>query len=596
MLRIAILVAILFAPRANTLDDNENGETALKRLLGQDEGSLGQLGESDAFESDMEEILLNLEGEKENMDPEMDIEDNDINSSGSTEEEEEEDDELEEGEYDDDDDQNDESVSTEDDSGTDLDESEGTEESGSTEDDSTNESKSSESQTEEKSESIEDDSGNEDAVEYSLENSLSQLNEMIKKANPELTESTKRSFEDEDMIEGDIKLDKESAAELVEFYKRNPQYLNLDSNVTDRSFTDAMSKRKVLRSGKWRMPIKYRIESSSYRTVVQEAIRIWKQETCLQFSEKTTFSPPGIKFTGRYAGCWAHIGRRSFGNTVNLGMGCRTVGIAAHEIGHAIGFYHEQSRPDRNNYVTIKKENIKDGKVHNFLIKPSTTYGTKYDYGSIMHYRDTAFAKTSGLKTITAKQPNFERTMGQRTALSFYDIKAANYHYCQGKCTGGLKWSKCRNDGYRDPKNCKICKCPEGWTGRYCTILSSSRPSSRSCGSRYRTAGRKYRSLQSPGYSSSGYTTTAECTWKIRAPIGKRVKLYFSGSFKIKCHSRCLDFVEVRYKSLSATGPRFCCYQRPRRTFTSTGREMLILFRTFSGSRQKGFRARYKYV
>lgn len=60
-----------------------------------------------------------------------------------------------------------------------------------------------------------------------------------------------------------------------------------------------------------------------------------------------------------------------------------------HELGHALGFHHEQSRPDRDDYVRIHTENIKDNQEDNFN-KYSTsqinTYGVYYDYSSIMHY------------------------------------------------------------------------------------------------------------------------------------------------------------------------------------------------------------------
>ncbi|XP_014678923.1 PREDICTED: meprin A subunit alpha-like [Priapulus caudatus] len=88
---------------------------------------------------------------------------------------------------------------------------------------------------------------------------------------------------------------------------------------------------------------------------------------------------------------------------------------AIHEMMHAAGFYHTQSRYDRDAYVDIYWENIMDGYEYNFDMYDSShiTLYNKYDLKSVMHYQTWAFSK-NGRPTITAKNdPNATIYLGQ---------------------------------------------------------------------------------------------------------------------------------------------------------------------------------------
>jgi len=89
---------------------------------------------------------------------------------------------------------------------------------------------------------------------------------------------------------------------------------------------------------------------------------------------------------------------------INLGPDCMNEGTVTHEILHALGFYHEQSRFERDTFVKINWENIKEDKKENFeKQKRDPILGAKfYDYHSIMHYSAKAFSK-NGKKTIERK-------------------------------------------------------------------------------------------------------------------------------------------------------------------------------------------------
>ncbi|CAF4127007.1 unnamed protein product, partial [Adineta steineri] len=132
-------------------------------------------------------------------------------------------------------------------------------------------------------------------------------------------------------------------------------------------------------------------------------------------------------------GCASYVGQNTgvtMARTVTLQHpGCIGEAHIMHELLHALGFYHEQSRPDRDDYVRINYANIQYGMINNFDKYTNTavdTQNTPYDYKSVMHYEKNTFS-VNGLPTIEPLVSNV--SIGQRDNMSLIDIQEVRLFY-----------------------------------------------------------------------------------------------------------------------------------------------------------------------
>ena len=170
--------------------------------------------------------------------------------------------------------------------------------------------------------------------------------------------------------------------------------------------------------------------------------------------------------------CWSYVGRLGGSYAVqdiSIAGGCTSL-IPAHEIFHALGRWHEQSRPDRDNFVTVQLDNVRNSEflltklIHNNIIyckhcmiyaKPYTIIihdptayrhnfrkyrrsqvdpqEIPYDFDSIMHYGAYDFARNRRIPVIRPYTSSISISrLGQRHMLSHYDIMQVNIRYCPG--------------------------------------------------------------------------------------------------------------------------------------------------------------------
>ncbi|WP_303315469.1 M12 family metallopeptidase [Flavivirga abyssicola] len=168
--------------------------------------------------------------------------------------------------------------------------------------------------------------------------------------------------------------------------------------------------------------------SESVKSELQKSIKEWESKTNIKFKERTNESTyVTISSNGNSCNCGvATLGANGSRGFIRLGTRTTAV-VIIHEIGHTLGYIHEQNRSDRDDHIIINYENITENAKDQFFKSTSAILVTKdFDIKSTMMYGSYTFSK-NGKPTITDLNGNvLPRRKAQISAL---DIEGTNSVY-----------------------------------------------------------------------------------------------------------------------------------------------------------------------
>ncbi|KHN73960.1 Zinc metalloproteinase nas-13 [Toxocara canis] len=208
---------------------------------------------------------------------------------------------------------------------------------------------------------------------------------------------------------------------------------SIPSSLSLSSGSNRMKRNAIrLQSRRWpngRVPYAISDRYDAYsKAIIAAAIAEIQGYTCIRIEPRTAADTDYV-FIAPINHCSSEVGRIGGLQYLSLTSHCLHMGSILHEFMHALGFFHEHVRADRDNYVDIHWANIYPPRYDAFRMQ---TLGdidhldTPYDYNSIMHYPSTAFT-INGQATIVPKQSGV--SIGQRIGFSATDLLKINRLY-----------------------------------------------------------------------------------------------------------------------------------------------------------------------
>lgn len=154
---------------------------------------------------------------------------------------------------------------------------------------------------------------------------------------------------------------------------------------------------------------------------IRAAMSMWEAAVHIRFVPRTS-ETDYVDFVPSTGSTWSSLGRTGRRQTINLQSG-RMSGNIAHEIGHALGLYHEQARCDRDQYINVLCPNNLQYRIAFKRDPYARDYGP-YNYYSIMHYVTGKCMKVRNRPTnMPASIP------GQRDSITYSDALAIRQIY-----------------------------------------------------------------------------------------------------------------------------------------------------------------------